>query len=509
MSSDPAVLTESRSIFPTTMSTVVAPMHQCLDIPEILFLICEIPAITHLWASHRCLAPLIRCMPSDLWVEEDDSKLIFRRAIRETDWERYDIYASKIIQLGEKLQGGLSLLRLRDAHSTVFMSLAAYRPLHSLLPNLRNFRCTGCNSGILPSIQGFIEHKLVNVVVDSADMYDEHGTYYPFNPLDLDILFSSLPRLSPYIRRLYFRIKDSTVTRAIPFDILGNLRHLVELKMYGEIPPAVLNYIASIPSLESFHTPRLSLSHIGSFTANQNLFPNLRYFSFVAIGVPYLSIVEMFNSMQCRFLLLGCIFEGHLMSLAEFGFLVASLHRHSCRTSLNALTLSFKCLTGQPTISLPTIENFRPLPSFPSLKSLEIHTIALDNAWLKELAQALPHLERLFVPAHIAEKPKVTLEGITPLIKLCPELSDLRITLIAHPIPLATLDGIFNNSIKTIILDHSTITQSKKVFRSLIRMFPHLTNVKVYEARNLYTAEENMTYKMRWYRINRLLRETC
>lgn len=407
-------------------------------------------------------------------------------------------------------QNNLSLLRTCDAHPTVFMSLAAYRPSRLLLPNLHTFHCTGCIAGLLPAIQGFIGHKLVHVTVNAKHMYDEHNFLHPINTLDLDSLFSSLPRLSPFIQYLEFMINGGMAAPPVFFDMLGNLHHLVALTMNTETPATVLNHLAGLPSLQILNSAILSRSNIHIFTTKGNPFSNLKYFLFYTdiVSTPSSSIITMLNSMQCRFFQLEGSFRECFRSLTETESLIAALHHHPCRTSLRYLRLSFIHPPGIPSTSLLTIEIFRPLFSFTALTSVTIIPVVLDDSWLKEIAQAWPNLERLTVPACAAQRPRVTLEGIIPLINHCPRLCDLRITINAHPITPTKLDGIHNNHIKHISLDHSTVTLPRKVFRSLIRMFPYLVALTFCEARRLYTAGEGLVYINGWGEINSLLRET-
>lgn len=390
------------------------------------------------------------------------------------------------------------------------MSLAAYRPSRLLLPNLHTFQCTGCIAGLLPAIQGFIGHKLVQVKVNAKHMYDEYNVLHPVNTLDLDSLFSSLPRLSPFIQHLEFVANVGIAVPPVFFDMVGNLQHLVILITNTETPATVLNHLAGLPSLQILNAAILSRSNIHIFDTKGNPFSNLKYLFFFAngISIPSSSIIMMLNSMQCRFVQLDGSFKECFRSLTETGSLIAALHHHPCRTSLQYLRLSFAHPPGIPSASLLTIKIFRPLFSFTALTSVTIIPVALDDPWLKEIAQAWPNLERLTVPACVAQRPRVTLEGVIPLINLCPRLCDLRITINAHPIPLTKLDGIHNNHIKHISLDHSTVVQPRKVFRSLIRMFPHLVALTHFEARHLYTMEEGLAYVNGWGEINSLLRET-
>jgi hypothetical protein len=74
--------------------------------------------------------------------------------------------------------------------------------------------------------------------------------------------------------------------------------------------------------------------------------------------------------------------------------------------------------------------------------------------------------------------PKMTLTGLIPLVKHCHQLQRLYLILDIKPIDSTQLNSVSNPLIHTLYLAHcSTISETGKVARSLIRMFPNLSTV--------------------------------
>jgi hypothetical protein len=69
------------------------------------------------------------------------------------------------------------------------------------------------------------------------------------------------------------------------------------------------------------------------------------------------------------------------------------------------------------------------------------------------------------------------LAGLLPLIKSCPHLRRICLSLIARQIPPSLLRALSNLIFDDLWLCGSTLITPEKVFRSLITMFPHLEKI--------------------------------
>jgi hypothetical protein len=93
----------------------------------------------------------------------------------------------------------------------------------------------------------------------------------------------------------------------------------------------------------------------------------------------------------------------------------------------------------------------------------------------------------------------MTLAGLLPLIKTCPQLRHICLSLNATQIHQSLLLGVSNPIVEELWLCASPIFIPEKVFRSLIMMFPRLKKVRVYGA-----AEEDG-----WSTVNDLLNNSA
>jgi hypothetical protein len=95
----------------------------------------------------------------------------------------------------------------------------------------------------------------------------------------------------------------------------------------------------------------------------------------------------------------------------------------------------------------------------------------------------------------ISAVPKMTLEGLIPLVKNCPQLEILDIPMNVRPFDPTLLDGVCNTKLSHLGFSHSPIKSPLQVFRSLTRMFPNLKSVS-------YDMD---THRELWAELDRLL----
>jgi hypothetical protein len=121
-----------------------------------------------------------------------------------------------------------------------------------------------------------------------------------------------------------------------------------------------------------------------------------------------------------------------------------------------------------------------PLFSLASLEDVHISAACvcdLDDSWVAQAAMAWPLLDHFSLfnrPKPI--QPRLTLTGLVPLIKYCPNLRYINMQIDAKPVPFALLEDARNTSIQTINLQGSAIDKHLGVLRSLLRLFPNLTS---------------------------------
>ncbi|KAF8063944.1 hypothetical protein FPV67DRAFT_1654105 [Lyophyllum atratum] len=130
-----------------------------------------------------------------------------------------------------------------------------------------------------------------------------------------------------------------------------------------------------------------------------------------------------------------------------------------------------------------SLYNFTSLFLLKALRELYLHwetNSPFDNDWLADAAMAWPHLSSLILDSLYHETPVVTLAGLVPLIRHCPQLSHLSLTLDAKPFGRDQDDllaGICNRRITSLVVPYSLITDPEGVFQCLQLMFPCLTSI--------------------------------
>jgi hypothetical protein len=117
----------------------------------------------------------------------------------------------------------------------------------------------------------------------------------------------------------------------------------------------------------------------------------------------------------------------------------------------------------------------------------------LDDARLSQMAQAWPHLQVLDLQSPVSgvADTDVTLGGILPVLKYCPELRELALTvdgtgyLCADPQckshPERPWQGISNHNITTLTVGNSAIDSAEGVAQFLSHILPNLREIVSWE----------------------------
>ncbi|KAF8059821.1 hypothetical protein FPV67DRAFT_339324 [Lyophyllum atratum] len=324
---------------------------------------------------------------------------------------------------------------------------------------------SGGPSGSLPRLLLSIRHSCPNIRFFSIGMSDYRNTTPEFTSA-LENLICSLHDLQDLIVNL--DAGSFTTTPGI-IDHLGGLsglrRCILPLIPYKGILPA----------------------HQELWTTKGGRFPELQTFDF---EVPSLEVAaNVIASLQCPVEWMSIDFPAHLYGespaeavpfLAKF---TGSFLHHRCVSSLTMLHL----------MGLPNVEEGEPdaicnaFASLFSLRALQSLTIylgcasAFDDDWYAAAAMAWPHLEDLEVNHEADDKlPRVTLAGLIPLVRYCPRLKDLSLSILAMPFNHQILPhGIRNEAIIDLGLVQSPITSPLLVFPCLMLMFPNLASIDV------------------------------
>lgn len=165
------------------------------------------------------------------------------------------------------------------------------------------------------------------------------------------------------------------------------------------------------------------------------------------------------------------------------------------------------------------IATLRPLFQLKRLTSLKLETLCtfdLDDAAIKEIAMAWPRLETLDLSIRECgwEIPsKVTLPGLVPLLRHCPNLALLGIVVDATVLPAAASTttrlfgaGVRNTSLESLWLADSKITRPSLVASFLSAVAPNIEQIVSWNTPLLSGRDGKDKYQRRWREVERLVR---
>ncbi|KAJ7671224.1 hypothetical protein B0H17DRAFT_1209079 [Mycena rosella] len=473
-------------------------MHRGLRIPEVVELICgeakfstlvalaqtcqalQPPALSVLWRDQSDLMPLLKCLPSDLWeleeVENRPTRLRFRRAIAPSDWTRVIFYA---VYVKSFVESGL--------WPEIYAALSLSLPKSPLFPNIRHLTWrTG--DDVFPYIRLLVGDKLRSIVVSM------HGSEA--------IRASLLPSLTTFHPKLTHVEFDTLIAdRPMIYDAIYSAicswNHLEKLKFGALNLPAML-HLARLPNLKYLQLSRFpsDSATIREFQAKVAstgaIFAALRELyaapEFVRDIISFLDVIDS-----------DALNKVHLSIevptvTEDWQTLNTVLARKSSRT-LTRLSLNEEFSHSHDFIDalerMLTTESIQPLLSCPNLVELSVGTaygIDLDDAFLKQLALALPRLQKLDLSPGCQSAryvPQVTLGGLVPLAQHCPNLAVLAIVMNATDVdPYAKEKpggGISNTSLTDLDVVESPISFPAAVASFLSAIFPNLRLITMRE----------------------------
>ncbi|KAH7882280.1 hypothetical protein F5I97DRAFT_1817059, partial [Phlebopus sp. FC_14] len=126
----------------------------------------------------------------------------------------------------------------------------------------------------------------------------------------------------------------------------------------------------------------------------------------------------------------------------------------------------------------------RPLLRLRDLETLEIGycSVMMDDDMLEMTAKALPNLQSLhLITGTRWDPPTITLQGLIPLLRYCPKLDTLRLSLNTERITDVLNrpgTGVRNTRISMLTLPDSPVGDPIFVAAFLVNIFPSLTQIK-------------------------------
>ncbi|KAI0829096.1 hypothetical protein BC628DRAFT_1315937 [Trametes gibbosa] len=406
-------------------------------------------AVKVLWSRIFSLRPLVRCMPADLWresIQEDDdslsSTISLTRPPDTSEWARFVANAAFVTSFK---RFGLA----PDLDEDTYRTLCLYRPQSSLLlPNLRELIWEDPDADVFEYGYQLLGPKLTTL----------HLGQPPSDSLVLPIL-RSLHVKCPLLTHLSVQCRSSIGPEdRVTSHAISQLKHLETVDMALPLFDDALLHLATLPGLSvaKIFLPRIAEVHERLLSVASPIFPAITslHISAIRLEPSVTHLIRRTSSEQLTEVRLSIAHDPPASGVRDF--LVALSHCPS-RDVLSVFALSSPLPCSIPLMlslnALPPLNRpecaldapvFEPLFACPELTELEMNSffLRLDNALISLLANALPRLQslRLMPPYNAGRLSEVTLEGLLPLLRHCPDLTHLALPLNATR-PLTYLDA--------------------------------------------------------------------
>jgi hypothetical protein len=303
--------------------------------------------------------------------------------------------------------------------------------------------------------------------------------------------------------------------QVLPKLILGRVE--LESLRIPFLSSEILAHIATWPRLRHLEVDRIRTEDIGPISGSGlTRITDLELSSGSPDGaLTFNQFISLCRPYQLRQLSLA-IENDESASSSEWQHCFETLSRY-CSSTLEVLHIS------QEEDGMIMIEHgaLQPLLTFRNLRHLSMTRVLpdLDNHWLREMAQAWPHLQVLDVVEYrsqVLDIPisGITLEGILPVLEHCPDLMELALTINAPPHCIQFSErpwrSISNRNITTLNVGDSVIEDPVDVAHFLTYILPNLKNIISWGNPDLFDkAESKMVqiYRSRWEEVLSMMKD--
>ncbi|KAJ7471684.1 hypothetical protein B0H11DRAFT_2039535 [Mycena galericulata] len=482
-------------------------MHQALEIPELVDVICshvsseylyhpdyvrstsstcdlavlartckifQNPALDILWSHQTTFAHVLRCMPSDLWngpvVYGSVYLLDAIRPMAPADWERPLFYLHRV--------KSLNCLARNLPSPALFETLSLCRPTDHFFPNLRRL---GWNSldriPNFPSIRTLLSPRLTSLEV-----------VVPTSVTGLSLI-PTLADRCPLLTHVSIRCDHP-----IPADFDPHLRtsislfvcagtHIEKLRVI-DLDQSAFEHLACLSSLRS-----LTLDYLQALNPfptsglpETSLFSGLQEIQISTYTDTAIAVLEALASSRIVSVSVTIL---EVMTPMAMSTLYATLADNLPHHSLEFLEIFNSVgdaivLPTQATIQRRALQR---LLCFPNLKEVALHFYGgfdLDDTLVSEISRAWPHLRSLSFD-HSRPTPivsRVTLSGLRDLVHHCAKLTTLHMEIDASIIPSAdTSPYSVKPRLFLLQVGYAPITNVSAVADFLLKNFPKLMGV--------------------------------
>ncbi|KAJ7076974.1 hypothetical protein B0H15DRAFT_892890 [Mycena belliarum] len=461
-------------------------MHRCLSVVEIVDMICfdldtysprsraalavlartssifKEPALNALWRRQSSLAPLLRCMPKDLFDLETpmpkSPTYQLKRPIVATDWDIFRSYALRIkefrLSVFNRMKGILSSLGACIHGGFLFPNLTALH-LHC---SLKAFEFSVINIFISPKLSEltFYARSSLNILSSLSTLasvcrglthlkldFTPHGTEVDHC---MSLFICSLPCIQ--------------VITLDGIDAAG-LVHLGRLSTLTSLTVASLP--STLPATSMSNPMFVHLQHLDVTVDELGL---ATQFLLMCSGLPLKSLAVLFTS---------------LTSDIEIETFYHAVHARCSHTTLHSLTIKNPDESNKGSLMSGSV--LRILSPFRNLTSLNVLAAVgfdLNDAMIVTLAAMWPRMETFVLESAVfVIEPELTLQCLESLAQCWPNLKRLQIEFNATqtPVPRVGARHPVQRQLVSIDVGYSTVASPVRVARFLSGIFPNLDSI--------------------------------
>ena len=334
--------------------------------------------------------------------------------------------------------------------------------------------------------------KLHTLVADSTVLPLKHLVFVPsIASLNLQLdresvgkqivyFLPSLLSQCPFLKEIIFDSYSAIDVPAVS-EHLHSWAALDSVEVLG-LDDRALIHLGSMP-----HLRKLSFSPVPEHQAGQpfplNTFPSLQSLEFRASGRrSCYSFMKSVGTLHIHRLCLDILWvrDNSLHSDITWVELFRAVSKHCARLSLRHFEIS----GGFPRSSPLTLDDFKPLFLFSNLTVFDAACgNFVDDAFIKAMAMAWPHLQRLSFNCYPGDQhARTTLRGLAHLAFYCKELESVYLSIDCTVVPPTESwphGPLMNESVKLFDFPESPILDPMTVAPFLLHLFPNLNQINI------------------------------
>ncbi|KAH7924922.1 hypothetical protein BV22DRAFT_1034622 [Leucogyrophana mollusca] len=456
------------------------------------------PALDVLWSSLKSFDPLIRCLPRDLWMHDDDGFLEFTRPLRASDWVIFQRYAQRVRIFGND-----------DSGLPLFESVP-----YDLVDALSGFLADG--DCFLPNL------RQLDWTCPQHDAYDPSDVdYYPLLPfflspcltgISMGFGLTSVPTSLHVSVPLIKHFKCEETSERLMGNISENISQwrYLEYVETGALSQEAITHLCSLKSLKHLGV-RLDQHHHYTYA---NFPPTLESFAMFA---PYGSLAACQQYLEGVHLAAGRLSvtppadKVHTASAFEqlFAFLPSRF------STSNLHTLELPSVLGTPCTGYPplvwSLETIKPLFAFKNMTVFHSRNYLpgkLSDSDVEKIALAWPQLEVFVLGTLNPKQPPslITFKGFLSMLRHCHRLWKIGLVIDATDVGPVTNQGlgthIVNANVTHFDVGCSDIRDAASVAAFLSAVTPRLAVIET----SWLLGDAMMSRKTTWEHVWRLLR---